>query len=161
MMDTSLPVAILVAALALMLGFTSRSTAARGVTIAVSAALANSWIKIPLTFSTALVTICCLGTIVFVLFIYWPGRLSRTIALVFSAIAGVITGLGTGLMLLPQSLFPVMAAGALVLPSLLLVERGYAIAIRVVASWLVAIAVLAALLPYLVVHPGYVQEHRQ
>jgi hypothetical protein len=116
---------------------------------------------LPAAWSIALITVCSLGTVILVLLIFWPARLSRLIALVLSVVVGVITGLGHSLAAMPQNIYPALAAGALALPALVAIERGYAIAVRVVASWLVAIAVLAALLPYVVSHPGYVSEHRQ
>jgi hypothetical protein len=160
-MDPSIPVAMLVATLALMLGFTSRRTAGMGLTIATGAALVSAQTTLPAAWSIALITVCSLGTVILVLLIFWPARLSRLIALVLSVVVGVITGLGHSLAAMPQNIYPALAAGALALPALVAIERGYAIAVRVVASWLVAIAVLAALLPYVVSHPGYVSEHRQ
>lgn len=55
---------------------------------------------------------------------------------------------------------PVALSGALaLLPAALALRWRLAIAAKVVSSWLIAIAVLAAALPYLPVTPGYLPDH--
>ena len=47
----------------------------------------------------------------------------------------------------------------LVVPASWLVARRASIAVKVASSWLIAIAVLAAVLPFLAVTPGYMPDH--
>ena len=59
------------------------------------------------------------------------------------------------------ALLPVIAALLLCLPAQFCVARGWAIAPRVVTSWLLAVALLVGAIPHLIVHPGYVPDHRE
>jgi hypothetical protein len=56
------------------------------------------------------------------------------------------------------------AAAGLVLarlPAAWIVDRRVLIALRVVASWLIAVAMLGALLQFLPVTPGYMADHME
>jgi hypothetical protein len=55
------------------------------------------------------------------------------------------------------------AAGLLLagLPAVWIVDRRVLIAVRVVASWLIAVAMLGALLQFLPVTPGYMPDHME
>ena len=46
-----------------------------------------------------------------------------------------------------------------VLPAVWIVDRRVLIALRVVASWLIAVAMLGAMLQFLPVTPGYLPDH--
>jgi len=59
----------------------------------------------------------------------------------------------------PLDLLKALPAVILILPAAWLIGRRASIAVRVVASWLIAIAILAAALPFLPVTPGYVPDH--
>jgi hypothetical protein len=52
-----------------------------------------------------------------------------------------------------------MPAALLVLPAAWLVARRASIAVKVASSWLIAIALLCAALPFLPVTPGYLPDH--
>ena len=47
----------------------------------------------------------------------------------------------------------------LAMPAAWLIGRKASIAVKVASSWLIAMAVLAALLPFLPVTPGYLPDH--
>jgi hypothetical protein len=56
------------------------------------------------------------------------------------------------------------AAAGLVLarlPAAWIVDRRVLIALRIVASWLIAVAMLGALLQFLPVTPGYMADHME
>lgn len=55
------------------------------------------------------------------------------------------------------------AAGLLLarLPAAWIVDRRVLIALRMVASWLIAVAMLGALLQFLPVTPGYMPDHME
>jgi hypothetical protein len=59
----------------------------------------------------------------------------------------------------PHDLLAALAAIILVVPAGWLVARGASIAVKVASSWLIAIAILAAVLPFLPVTPGYLPDH--
>jgi hypothetical protein len=47
------------------------------------------------------------------------------------------------------------------LPAVWIVDRRVLIALRVVASWLIAVAMLGAMLQFLPVTPGYMPDHME
>lgn len=118
--------------------------AARGMTPGI--ALAGCWISLLAT--------CAL--------VFWPAPLARLAGA--PVIAGANAGLWAGLVLSneasSQAVFAAMAALLLAVPAALCVRRGWTVAPRVVASWLLAVALLVGSIPYLVDHPGYVPDHR-
>jgi hypothetical protein len=79
-----------------------------------------------------------------------------------SLILGANTGLWFGMIAAASDassgILWVLPLALLVLPARWLVARGGGIAIKVVASWLVAVAILCATLP-IVPTPGYVADH--
>jgi hypothetical protein len=65
-----------------------------------------------------------------------------------------------------EVLLPVLlcAAAGLVLallPAAWIVDRRVLIALRVIASWLIAVAMLGAMLQFLSVTPGYIPDHME
>lgn len=159
-MDASLPVAILGAALAIMLGFVSRRLAALGVGLAGCVALAAAKITLNANAATATVTACWVGVLFLAVFVYLPRHLSNAVALCLSGAAGLVGGIAIATTAAGYDAYPLVLAALLVIPTSIAVARGFAIAPRVVMSWLVAVSVLGALLPYVVAHPGYVPDHR-
>lgn len=78
-------------------------------------------------------------------------------ALAVGALAGVLLAPG-GLGLVAAS--GLVFAGLLMVASLV-AHRGWGLALRVVTSWAVAVAILVGTMPYFVAHPGYVPDHRE
>ena len=72
--------------------------------------------------------------------------------------AGVWSGLLIGRAGRPLDLAIAAPALLLLLPATWLVQRRWTIALKVAASWLIAIAVLASVLP-LIPTPGYAPDH--
>ncbi len=154
------PAAMVFAALGLMLAFVPRRTGAAGIALAiVLASLASLWNLGAFPNDAAIMT--CWGTVaVMAALTYWPRPLARRTNLAVAAIAGIVSGLAITASTTPSSLWQPLLASLIIIPATVAVERGYGVAPRVVASWLVAVAVLAALLPYVIAHPGYVADHR-
>jgi hypothetical protein len=73
--------------------------------------------------------------------------------------AGVWSGAVLAVAGAPLDLLKAMPAALLVLPAAWLIGRGGSIAVKVASSWLIAIALLAAVLPFLPVTPGYLPDH--
>ncbi|MFL6600938.1 MAG: hypothetical protein ACJ8R9_06360 [Steroidobacteraceae bacterium] len=65
-----------------------------------------------------------------------------------------------------QVLLAVLLCGAsglllVILPAVWITNRRVLIALRVLASWLIAVAMLGALLQFLPVTPGYIPDHME
>lgn len=80
--------------------------------------------------------------------------------MIFCANAGVWAGLVVAIEPVPVALAPVLAVLFIGFPARLCLARGWTIALRVVTSWLLAVAMLVGAIPHLVIHPGYVPDHR-
>jgi hypothetical protein len=154
------PATMVFAALGLMLSFVPRKTAAVGIILAAVLAVAASQAPLGATANDAAIMACWAVLAVLAARTYRPSRAARPSNLAISAAAGLVSGTAIAASATPSTLWQPMLAVLVVIPATIVVERGYAVAPRVVASWLVAVALLAALLPYVVVHPGYVADHR-
>ena len=154
------PAAMVFAALGLMLAFVPRKTAAASILVAIVLAFLASRLQLDETANDAAIMLCCVAISVLAFRTYWPSPVQRLNGLAISAVAGIVSGTAIAASAPPSSIWQPMLASLVVVPAMAAVERGYAIVPRVVASWLVAVAILAALLPYVVAHPGYVPEHR-
>ena len=103
---------------------------------------------------------CWISLLVTTLVTYWPGIANRRP--IAWPVLGVNAGVWAALVLDTQGgagRVAVLAALLLVAPSRFCVNKGWLIAPRVVASWLIAVAILVGSIPYLVEHPGYVPDH--
>ncbi|MGX7896503.1 hypothetical protein [Tsuneonella sp. HG222] len=154
---------MLMAVLALALGFHDARRAGIGLLLAVAATLLAVLISSHLRLTPIVLTACWLSLIATTGLVYWPRASARhASAVLYLACANA--GLWSGLVVAAEdatSRLPlVFAPLLLVVPASLCVRRDWAIAPRVLASWLLAVAVLAAALPLLVSHPGYVPDHR-
>jgi hypothetical protein len=85
-----------------------------------------------------------------------PGRAALALAAVCGAAAGAVIGLVGG----PADLGIALTAAVVIFPASWLVASGRGIAVKVVTSWLIAIAVLSAALP-LTPTPGYAPDHME
>jgi hypothetical protein len=123
-------------------------------------ALLASHLQFGASANDAAILACWAAIVVLAVRTYWPSPMVRLNNLVIAAAAGVVSGTAIAASASPSTLWQPLLTSLIIVPATLAVERGYAVAPRVVASWLVAVAVLAALLPYIVAHPGYVADHR-
>jgi hypothetical protein len=155
----ALPAAMVIAALALALGFVGRKTAAIALAAAAIAAAVVSQLSVPDAWIEAAFLACWGSVIVIALFVYWPRQFHPGSAVALGLVAGLAAGLVIAAEGTPIDLLRALPAALLVIPAGIAVSRGYAVAPRVVASWLVAVALLAAIIPHVVVHPGYVPDH--
>ncbi len=155
----ALPAAMVIAALALTLGFVSRRTAALALGAATVAALLASQMTVPDNWVEAAFLLCWVSIGLISLFVYWPRRVHDGIVVGLGLLAGFATGSVIAAEGTPTDLLRILPAALIVVPASIAVSRGYAIAPRVLASWLVAVALLAAIIPHVVVHPGYVPDH--
>lgn len=98
-----------------------------------------------------------LSVIVAALAVHSP-RLPDAVLLVIAANTGAWAGAATAIAGAPKDLLQALPLVLLAYPGAWLVANRGAIAIKVAASWLVAIAILVAALP-IVPTPGYVKDH--
>ena len=91
--------------------------------------------------------------------VHLPRPRQVALALPLAANAGLWAGGVIALAGAPGHLVAALPWALLALPAARLAETRAAIALKVVASWLIAVAGLAALLPFLPVTPGYLPDH--
>ena len=154
------PAAMVFAALGLMLAFVPRKTAAIGLALAIVLASVASLSRVGVAANDVAIMACWGAVLVLAGLTYWPDPAAQLTNIAIAAIAGIVSGIAIVASATPSSFLQPVLASLLIIPATVAVKRGYAVAPRVVASWLVAVAVLAALLPYVVAHPGYVADHR-
>lgn len=102
---------------------------------------------------------CWFGVVVCAASVYLPVAVSRRIAPLLAVCAGlccgiVISGQGDAVGVLRALPWLLLSW-----PAAWLIDRGAAVAVKVVCSWLLAVAVLAATLAWLPVTPGYLPDH--
>jgi hypothetical protein len=154
------PAAMVFAALGLMLAFVPRKTAAIGLALAIVLASVASLSRVGVAANDVAIMACWCAVLVLAGLTYWPDPAAQLTNIAIAAIAGIVSGIAIVASATASSFLQPVLASLLIIPATVAVERGYVVAPRVVASWLVAVAVLAALLPYVVAHPGYVADHR-
>lgn len=160
MRDSMLPAAMLCVSLALPLGFIPVREAAVSVAAAMAGAVLALLLPIPPGHEDLIFSGCWLSTLILTVCVHLPRGLHRVAALVLGADAGLWAGQvvqtdghGANLMIaLPLVLLCVPARG--------LVNTGRGIALKVVASWLMAIAGMELVLT-LIPTPGYMPDHME
>lgn len=146
-MNAALPPVLLCAALGLALAFAPRRALAPAFAALVAAALASAalasappaapgvWLSLALTAAA----------------VHWPRGLPALAAIALAANAGAWTG--------ASAAAPAIVAALLAFPAAWLARTPAAIAIKVVASWLIAAALLALALPFVQIAAS-APEHR-
>ena len=156
----ALPAAMAIAGLALMLGFATRRTIAAALVLAGACLATASFAPVPDLWVEAIFLGCWASVAVSALCTYLPRPVAPSVACLLASFAGMSAGLAIAAEGRPTDVALPILAALLVVPAQLAVAKGYAVAPRIVASWLIAVAVLAAILPHVVTHPGYVPDHR-
>ncbi len=157
----ALPPALLASALGLALAFAPRRTIPSSVVAFVGAAVAVSMLKPPPGWTDAIFYGCWGSVILTALLVHLrrPMGLAATLPIAANAglwAGGVIAAAGG-----PLDLLKALPWVLICVPASWLTARRLGIAIKVVASWLVAVSVLAAALPTLTPTPGYVGDHME
>ena len=154
----ALPPALLSAALGLALAYAPPRARA--------AAVALLWLAAPLA---ALVTLaprweepvflaCWAGVIVAAASVHWPRGLSTAAALALALAIALLAGATTAVAGTMPALLVAMPWVLVTIPAAWLIAHGRGIAVKIVSSWLIAIALLSAALP-LTPTPGYEPDH--
>ena len=154
----ALPPALLMAALALALARSARGDRVAAILSCLLAATALSFYAAPVAWTEAIFLGAWVSLALTAALTHWPTAPRRLLAMTAGLNAGVWSGLLIGRAGRPLDLAIAAPALLLLLPATWLGQRRWTIALKVAASWLIAIAVLASVLP-LIPTPGYAPDH--
>lgn len=161
MRDALLPAALLCTALGLMLAFVPRRTALIAPGVLALVALASWALGVPEQFTGTAFLGCWVSVLATAALVYLPSEKQRPV-LTYAAAANA--GLWTGVLVSSsgsaQDLSALLLCVAIVPAGQLVVRRGWDMALKVAASWLIAVATLSAMLT-LVPAPGYAPDHME
>ena len=156
----TLPAALIFAALGFALSFAPRRIRAPALLIAAVTALAAKQVRFDVSHAEAIYFACWTSVIVAAASVHLPAGLSERAAVVLALACGATAGAVIGLTGSVRDLASALPAALVILPAGWLVASGRGIAVKVVSSWLIAIAMLAAALP-LTPTPGYAPDHME
>ncbi|MDB5444447.1 MAG: hypothetical protein JWP73_2823 [Phenylobacterium sp.] len=155
----ALPPALLAAALGLALAFARPRDRWIGVSFFAAIAIAASQGPWSRAWLDGVFLAGWAGVVAGAASVHLPPPIRRVVVLPLAMNAGVWAGGMIALAGAPVDLIKALPWVLLALPAARLAETRAAIALKVVASWLIAVAALAALLPFLPVTPGYLPDH--
>ena len=162
MRDAALPAALLCAAVGLALAFGTRRTWAFGLGGLLAAAVAASALPWPGAWENMLFLGCWISVLLTAATVHLPGGVGPRLAAGLGANAGIWAGALVAIAGDPADLFLALPWSLLCLPAALLQARFRAgVALKVLASWLAAVALLAAALSVSPVTPGYEPDHME
>lgn len=156
----ALPPALLFAALAFALAFAPRRAVLPALLVAGVIALAAAFVPFPHRWTEALFIGCWISIILTSALVHLPRPLSAATVVAVAGNAGLWAGATIAVGGAPIDLVRALPVLLLVLPSRWLIGRHAGVAVKVAASWLIAVAILAATLP-IVPTPGYVADHME
>ncbi len=155
----ALPPALLAAALGFVLSFAPRSAIAPSLAVFVLLGAAVSLVRLDPAWADAIFYACWASLIVTALSVHLTKWLSVAATVMLAANVGLWAGAVTSVSGVPLDLGKSLPWILLFLPGRWLIGRKLGIGLKVVASWLVAVAVLGAALPATTPTPGYVGYH--
>jgi hypothetical protein len=157
----ALPPALLCAALGFALAFAPRRIILPCLVAFVTPALLIAWLKIDRAWTDGAFLGCWISVVAAALGVHLPRGLGPRSALILAVNTGVWTGAVIAVAGGPLDLAKSLPWALLCLPGQWLVRTRRAIFLKVVASWLIAVAVLAAMLPIITPTPGYMPDHME
>lgn len=155
-----LPPAILCAALGIALAFIPIRRAALAALLLAAVAIFTWWLNPPARLIEPIFVGCWLSVIGNALLVHRPDRLPRNAFLVAAANAGIWTGAVTAVSGQSHDLSIALPLVLLFVPGHAIVTRGWSIGLKVLASWLTAVAILATMVS-LTPTPGYKPDHME
>jgi cell shape-determining protein MreD len=158
MRGAALPAALLCAAIGLAFAFVPRKAVLPGLILFCGGAVAGHLIPVGGSGAEIAFVACWAAIILLAASVHWPRGLPAVVAILVGAIAGIIAGIVIAAEGVPSDLLRALPLLLLVFPARLAIRRQWQIAIKVMLSWLAAVALLAALLPTTAT-PGYVPDH--
>ena len=153
-----LPDALLAAAFGFAASFSRPGVAARSAPVLIGVAVVTALLPIAGVNDDLAFTGCWLSVLATAALVHLKGGMGPILAMAVAVNDGVWAGLVTHLSEGSVALALALPAVLTVVPGRLLVRRGWGIGVKVVASWLIAIAFLEAAL-VLVPTPGYKPDH--
>jgi hypothetical protein len=155
-----LPPAILIAALALVLAFLPLRRAAAAAALLVLVTLAAWWSGPPQSWIEPIFVGCWLSVVATTALAYRPLNVPGSLFMVAAANAGLWAGLVTSVAGTARDLAIALSCVLIALVARPIVVRGGGIGVKVVASWLTAVAILATMVS-LTPTPGYEKDHME
>jgi hypothetical protein len=149
----------LFAALGLALAFAPRRIIAPAMVLAVLAAVGASLLRVATSWEDPIFLGCWIGVAVAAASVHIPGGVRSAWAVVLALNSGLWSGAVVAAAGHPLDLAIAAPAVLLCLPGSWLVATGRGIAVKVAASWLIAIGVLALSLQLAPTTPGYKPDH--
>ena len=155
-----LPILLICATLGLALSLVARRDAWLGISAIVLSALVVSMLKIAPDASKIVFGGLFLSTILTAILVYLPRSWPRRWAIPIAVNAGGWAGALASLSGMHSGLWLALPLCLLCVPGRWIEQRGLGIAVKVAASWMIAISSLA-LFVSLMPHPGYVPDHME
>lgn len=155
-----IPTLLLCATIALMLSFTNRRVAWFGLAGMTATAAVLALIALPPSFAPAVLIGVFATIIVAAALTYLPPALARSWAIPLAVVAGAEVGMMASLSGRKIDLLFALPLSLLFLPGRWIVARGYGLGIKIVASWMIAIALLSTFVS-MTPTPGYQADHRE
>lgn len=156
----ALPPALLCFAVGLMLAFIPRRWIAPCLVALVGAALAISLIGVPARLEDVAFAGCWISLVLTALTLHWPGGPGPRTSAILCMNAGLWAGAVVAVAGRPWDLAVATSAVLVFWPAMVLLRTPARLGVKIVASWLVAVAILAAALP-LTTTPGYKPDHME
>lgn len=157
----ALPPALLAAALGFALAFAPRRILAPAIAVFAVAFIGVALTKVPQPWTDAVFYACWASVIVTALSVHLPKGLPSPAALALAVNAGLWAGAVVSTTGTPLDITKSLPWVLLCLPARWLAARRLSVAIKVVSSWLAAVAILAAALPTTTPTPGYAPDHME
>lgn len=157
----ALPPALLAAALGFALSFAPRKAIAPSLAAFLVVAVAASFVRAEPDQANGVFYACWASVVGTALSVHVARRLTISWTVMLAANAGFWAGAVIGVAGHPLDLAKALPWVLLFVPSAWLIGRKLGIGVKVVASWLVAVSVLAAALPATTPTPGYVGDHME
>jgi hypothetical protein len=162
MMGGNVAAGLLLAVCAFMLAFVPRRTGLFGLAVSVVmlVAVVAAGLALPVKWAFAG---CWISLIVTAMLVYFPQGLRPWpwLAPIIAANAGFWAGQVIMVEGDWHDAMLVLPVWLVIIPAIVCVTRGWALPVRIVTSWLLAVALLVGSIPYLVVHPGYEADHKE
>lgn len=150
--------AVAIAAGAVVVGAGAAVIAAGAAVIGAGAA---AWSPLPTRWTDAVFLGCWSSTVINSTSVLVGRPLGRNVAVMLAANSGMWVGAVIAVAGRKADLLWALPCTLTLLPASWVARRGGSIAVKVVSSWLIAIAVLAATLQFLPVTPGYLPDHME
>ena len=158
-MGGAVPPALLCAALGLALAFAPREACGPSLLTLMATAITVSFAPVPQSWLEAAFLACWMSVVASAASVHLNGGVGLRAAFALSLNAGFWSGAVVALGGSRLDLVKVLLSALVVLPAEWVVRRRASIMLKVVSSWLIAVAVLGAMLQFLPVIPGYVPDH--